>query len=220
MRSRTALATALASVAALAAAPAAYAGHAAAKRTPPRPCQVLRDKSGDGTWDIAPVSSPLIDITSADVATGAKTVAAVLRVASTKVDPTDPVAQLGPTWMLKFQIGVASYAFYRTLDNGLPSTSGGIGTYTWSVKARGVEVARVSETGVASGGLVVSSDATSMRWTIPRSLVPDLAKPKQVLSVFNATTNLSGASADSPDDTTAWVKATYRDRAPSCVAAS
>jgi hypothetical protein len=219
MRSRTALATALASVAALAASPAAYAGHIA-KRTPPPPCQVLRDKSGDGTWDIAPVSSPLIDITSADVATGAKTVAAVLRVASTKVDPTDPVAQLGPTWMLKFQIGVASYLFSRTLDNALPSTSGGIGASTWSVKARGVEVARVSETGVASGGLVVSTDATSMRWTIPRSLVPELAKPKQVLSGFNATTSVFGASADSPDDVTAWVKATYRDRAPSCVAAS
>jgi hypothetical protein len=214
MRSRSGLAAVLAAAAALTSTPAAYAGHAPAKG----PCQVLRDKTGDGTWDWAPLSSPLIDITSADVATGAKTVVAVLRVASTKVDVTDPVAQLGPTWMLKFQIGVASYDFYRTLDNALPSTSGDPGSYTWSVKARGVEVAKVTSSG-ASGGLVVSTDATSMRWTIPRSLVPDLAKSK-VLTVFNATTSVFGGSADSPDDSASWVKATYRDRAPSCVVAA
>ena len=203
---------ALAVVAALAT-PGLPAAHATPTlKKPSAPCNTLPDKTNDADLANTGVTSPLLDIVSADVATGAKTVSAVLRVGSTQPQTTDPIALVGGVeWHLSFHIKNDLYEFLRTLDDVPP------GSYTSSLKVNGTTVARQSGTS-SSGSLVVTTDATSIKWTVPRALVTGLAKPHQVLTQFGAHTAVWGASADYPSDAHLWWTSKYPDRGRSCVA--
>jgi len=59
-------------------------------------------------------------------------------------------------------------------------------------------------------------DGNSLVWTVQRSASPELTRPKLVLRLFRAGSEVESATADSTD----VAKTTYTDRQPSCVPAS
>ena len=115
-----------------------------------------------------------MDIRRVEAAAGKKTVVGVLTLESTQPDAVFALA--GMRWDLSFQVAGAKFAFSRRYD-GLS------GTY------------RNSFTGVAS--VVVKVTSTTITWTVPRSAVPALKKPKTSICMVGATTSIAGQTMDS-----------------------
>jgi hypothetical protein len=194
MRSRPALAAAAALT--LLVAPAVDAV-AKAKPKPKPLCTLLTDITGDGKMNLAPVvSSPALDIVSGDIATGSKTMVAVLRLGSTDYSPAnDPWARSGYDWYLATTSTLGhSYSFTVSL--------GYLGTMT--------PAATVDGQTVAVDFKVVGN---TFQWTMQRKLSPDLSRPKNVLHEFRAGSNVESTSADRALTSTTK----YPDRASSCV---
>jgi hypothetical protein len=177
----------------------------AAVKKPKPLCKIITDESGDGSSrSVGLISSPALDILSADIATGKKTVVAVLRVATTDVK-SDTWIRLGYRWSLSFNIQGINYAFQRQTTTD--KVSGAVtysDTYTVGTNA-----------GPMPAGSVTKMDATSYTWTIPRSAVPGLKKPRQVLNDLQTISYVNGGNADQAATATK-----YPDQYPSCVKAA
>jgi hypothetical protein len=173
-----------------------------AKKPPPKPkpkaCNLLVDATGDGTWSLMPVvKSPALDIVSGDIATGPKYLVAVLRMASTDL-AADTYSNLGYSWTFA-------------------ATSLGV-SYTFSVRT-GIGRTGKPIAGASAGSTGVPFDfkieGSTYKWTVKRSDLPNLARPRNIFSEFRAQTDVESSSADTALTTTTR----YADKAPSCVAA-
>ena len=164
-------------------------------------CNLVVDQAGDGQHRAAPVlSSPTLDLLSGDVASGATTVVAVLRLASADTS-NDPVAKLGIRWSLAFTVDGTDYALTLRRAAGTNDT----------------KTAEMFVEGVAVTPPAFTVSGSSITWTVPRSAFPELATPgTAVFSTFAGMTLLAGGLADTMINGTA----TYPDQAASCVAAA
>jgi hypothetical protein len=162
----------------------------------PAPCHLLTDPEGDGKWSLGGdvVQSPAVDILSADVATGARSIVAVLRVTTTDT-AADPFATLGMSWSVTTEVRGRALVFRATRSYG-PSNA-----------------LRPSVVGASSSsGLTLRTEPGSFVWTLPRSATE--LKPRGTILLQAASTSVGAFSADG-----AQANKTYVDRAPSCVKA-
>lgn len=164
-------------------------------------CNVLPDKADDTTIATpgAPMKSSAHDIRAFDVATGAKTVVVVMKMATANL-ASDPLATGGMAWNASFKIGDVNHAFSRRVGpNGQV----------------------LSETATAGGqpigGLTVKADATSITWTVPRANIAKLKGRNVVLSTFFAGTSSPTLVYDQAPDGGGVSSARYVDRTPSCL---
>lgn len=205
MRTRSVLAAGVAL--ALLVAPATGAVAKTAAKPKPKPkvyCNLLVDAANDGTSSIMPaVHSADLDILSADIATGPKTMVAVLRLGGTNFNASsDPWSFLGYSWKFGAESSLGQvYNFSASVDYGNPVNSG----------------ATVDGVGVHAD-FVVDHVKNTFTWTIKRSDVPSLGRPKNVFHSFYADSYFESASADSTAATPA--SDIYPDKALSCVHAS
>lgn len=210
MKVRTGAALAIALVAA--GAPAA----GAAARVKPA-CQLVVDAAGDATSFGAVPSRDAIDILSADVASGARNLVGVVRLASAASDPT---MAPGATYRLGWTVGgiAQEFALVRYSDGG------SVVTFDPNTGALNDEI---------SAKALVDSASSSITWTLSRKANPQLAKQGAKLGalyvVADAAANLAiprpnpavpsvtiGANIGGGGDEASSGK-TYTDRAPSCV---
>ena len=200
MRTRSLVAT----LAALGLIVAPAAGAATKAKPKPKPhvyCNLLTDDHNDGTWLVPGVKSGGLDIQSGDLATGAKTMVAVLRLGSTDFKTADdPWSTLSYSW---------SFAATSTLGQAYAFTAslGFTGNLTYGASADGH--------GVPVQFKIVGN---TFQWTIQRKDAPDLARPKNIFREFRA----SSAVLSSTADKVAPVPLTdiYPDRGLSCVHAA
>ena len=77
-------------------------------------CNLLTDPKGDATGDAGAANDPVMDIISADVASNAKKITAVLRVQ--KLAATSVNYPLGISWRVNFVIGDTTYTMSAISD--------------------------------------------------------------------------------------------------------
>jgi hypothetical protein len=168
----------------------------AATKVKPKPpiCNMIVDDAGDGASSVGGpvVKSDALDIRGGDVATGAKTLVGVLRLTRTSTN-NDYVTMTGVSWGLTFYIRSNPYTFTRRRNSGVPESY--VDTFSGG-----------------SDKLTTTVTPTEIRWTIPRSVIPDLAKPKIVIESLNAGSSWFTFNADG-----AGSAMKYNDRAPSCL---
>lgn len=187
-----------ASLAALAVTLAVTTAPALAKARPPaKVCNLLTDIPGDGKsatgGDV--IQSPALDVISADVATGAKTLVAVIRVTTTNT-ASDNMALLGMRWTLNTKINGtdANFAVYRT----------------WGT----TDGRTVSVTGAGTAKPVLTIQPNAYVITVDRKAFTAL-KPGAKIAVQAAASFVGVNNAD-----TATSSRVYVDRQPSCVGAA
>jgi hypothetical protein len=175
--------------------------NAASRPKPKTLCNMLSDPSGDGKWKNAPqvVTSPALDVTGGDVATGPKTLVAVMRVTTTDTSSDNFAKTLGYWWKFSAVAGGTRYLF--TVRRSIGPTP----TETWTATVGDVDVP-----------FTHSTTPTSFIWTVKRSDVKAMSRPRQVWMNFTGTSNAMSSTADDADTRTTR----YPDRAPSCVKAA
>ncbi len=187
MRTPTVLLTGLALTLA-----APTASHAA-KKAPPKVCNLVTDKTGDGHNDY-------VDIVSADIATGKTELVAVLRVKTT-TDPTDLLSPLDwYHWSFGATLNGTDYNFERDQKwmHGTPTNGVGVGT--------------------TSPPFTFVKTATTYEWHVKRSDLPSLTKKAgQKFVQIHGVSWYRGSSDDKAASTPATKS--YTDKAPSCVSA-
>jgi hypothetical protein len=168
-------------------------------------CNLVSDKSGDAVFGFAGqgTPAPAFDILSYDVATGQKTLVAVLRLKSTDAK-ADNAAALGLTWTASFHVGDKAYTLERRLG---PQPSGGAVTDTASVD------------GKPMSGVTVNVAPGTITWTVPRADVAPLKAKHAVVTGLFAQSS-SSLSHDWAPDSGTGSNVQYPDRAASCVKAS
>lgn len=173
---------------------------AKAKPKPKVYCNLLTDQANDGNWFVPGVSSAGLDILGGDVATGAKTMVAVLRLRGTNFTPTgDPWSNLGYSWRIGVQSSLGqTYVFNASLHFG--------GTVTGSATVAGAGVPVT---------FAVDTAKNTFTWTLKRSDAKNLARPKNVFHGFYANSYVESSSADSTAPTAP--SNTYPDRGLSCL---
>lgn len=174
----------------------------AAAKPAPKACKQISDAEGDGVVQPTVLSSPTLDILSADISSGKKEVTGTLRLKSAAVE-TDNVARLGEAWNLNFTVSGVKYVFFaRYTGNvaaGTPALTGGL----------------------TVGGSRSDPEATFRRvgndlvWSVVRKAVDGLKKPKTYIEVTSANT---GAGSLSADTALAKPNTKYLDKSPSCLA--
>lgn len=162
-------------------------------------CPMLVDPTGDGRpAAVAPVSSPLWDVLSADVATGPTTLVAVLRLAGLPADPPDSALLNGTAWRMGWTIGTARHSVELRWSFGSL-----VSVYSWS-------------DGAASAGtavpVTIDRAGGTLSWTVPRAAVPGLSGA--TLSGLAAQTLFLSGSVDQ-----SFTLTTYTDGTPGCVSA-
>lgn len=198
---RSLLTITLASLAALPVVLVTAAPANAKHKTPPAPvCPMLSDATGDSRTFGLPAYSPTVDIVSADIASGPTNVHVQLRLASIE---DDLAADMAPRWDVAWSINNTDYMVQ--LRQVLV-----FGTYVGEFYVEQVSAGPVAFT--------VDLATDTITWTIPRTLLPDLATPggtfTQVKSV-TWTLPSAGRSADSATTTE-----TYVDQTVGCISAS
>jgi hypothetical protein len=205
MTRRIALALAAAAVA-VAGAPALAAP---AKPAPKPVCRLVIDDAGDAV--VGTENRPSIDIVSADVASGAKNIVGVIRLASLA---TDPLMSAGATYKLSWQLGTTPQAFslVRYSDGSAEASFQPDGTFGASSSERSVPA-------------VVDATAGTITWSIPRKSNAALKGAGMKFTNLSATTqasfNIRAASVSTSgsflggDD--ASTGKSYVDRSPTCV---
>jgi hypothetical protein len=208
MHTRSSLA--VLAVAALVVTPAAQANTKSqsknnAKSKPKVYCKVLTDKAGDGKSNLSPaVTSKGLDILSADIATGATTMVAVLRLGDTNFSVThDPWAAPGYYWDFATTASTAqSYVFSATRNVDGTVTAG----------------AAVDGSKVTLKSFHIDTTRNTFTWVVDRSVDKMLTQQHIVFKTFRARSEALGATADTAPDQ-APTSNTYPDRASSCVPA-
>jgi hypothetical protein len=157
-------------------------------------CPLLTDAAGD-------VALAEYDLRSADVASGATTVVAVIRVGAIE---TGPQALAPALWALHWRINTTHYSAWVRRDAGT-------GTYAPFFAAK---------PGTSAHGVTVAVDPTAASFTItvPRTALPDLATPGQTFADVDASTSLT--TVGGTDFDTAVTSQTYVDGTAGCVPAA
>jgi len=202
MRARSVLA--VIAVIALVAAPAAGA---TTKKKPAVKtyCNLLVDQSGDGT--IVPgVTSKGLDIVGGDLATGKKTMVAVLRLSDTDFSQShDPLSTFEYAWSF-----AATSSYSQSYSFTAKYYSGSL-TYGASVDGAPVTVTKFT----------VNHSNNTFTWVINRSVDKTLTRKNTVFRGFRGQSEVFGSSSsDSAPNNQATMKSTYPDMGKSCVAAS
>jgi hypothetical protein len=163
-------------------------------------CNLVTDEEGDGTHHASGLSSPVLDIKSVDVATNGKKVAAILRLKSLTMSNTDPLTLGQVDWSVYFQISGTNYEFTYRKGSGTNPTSSANFT-----------------AGNSSAKPDVKFDAATatITWSVARSAVANLKRPKQSLVQIGGTTSWMGGNADGAGPSPKNVK--YPDLYPSCL---
>jgi hypothetical protein len=203
----------LAAIAALALIAAPAAANAKAKpkpKTVKKYCSLLVDDGkNDGKSDVyAFESSPSLDIISGDIATGPKTMVAVLRLASTDFNiATDHwAATLGYDWSFATSSNYGQkFTFKAKFDQ-----------YQMDASKALTGSADIDNAGVTLKSFKVDTSAHTFTWVIDRSVDKTLTRKNTVFKQFRANDNSFGASADGAPNQNP-TSASYPDRALSCV---
>jgi hypothetical protein len=189
-------------VALLVCASLAGAGAAGAATKAAPVCNIVTDDKGDGSF-VATPNSKALDVVSADIATGAKTVTAVIRVDGMG---SDPATTLGVEYKLNFTVGGMSQFLRYQNSTGLGETfdygdqSGANGGSTSKGTADGVVDA-------AKGTITISA---------PKSEFAGMKGGTATEIIARSYVSL-GALFESAD--TATGNKPYKDLTPSCLAA-
>lgn len=167
-------------------------------------CNLLVDKVDDAS--VRPEAASVyknkpLDIRSFDVATGKKTLVAVLRVGSTKPADDPITSAAGLTWTVNFTVKESKYAFSRKLD--------GSGKPTDTATADGAPLSGVS----------VAMTGDTITWTAPRAAISKLRGSGVKIGGFFVRASTPGVFDQAPDTGYASEN-TYADGAKSCVKAS
>jgi hypothetical protein len=186
----------------LAAASPAHAG-----RSHARACNLIRDKRGDATGpfgqNLGPsLADPAVDVLSADIATNASRLTAVIRVAG---DPRTAATSSpsGRYWFVHFS--VAGHDFEAFADSGL--ATGGYGVR---------EVGEQQLPGAHNGTGSLSNGAVSI--TVPLTALRDRrATVRAGSSLFTGLAAVSGRTTDTGPADLAPIGDPYRAGTPSCV---
>jgi hypothetical protein len=185
----------------------AVTGTGVASAAPRRPavkpvCTIVTDVKGDGSVAATP-NSKALDIVSADIATGPKTVTGVIRVDGMG---SDPATTLGVEYKINFTVGdVSQYLRYQN--------STGLGeTYDYGDQS-GTNGGSTSK-GAASGS--INPATGEITFTAPKSDFPGLKGGTATAIV--ARSYVSAGAVFEPADT-ATGTTPYKDLTPSCVAA-
>lgn len=195
MRSRTLILAALA-VAVAATSPAV----AAPRRAPVKVCNLMTDAKGDGTWNFGAgvVTSPALDIHSADIATGRNELVAVLRIQTLDTANDNWRKALGYEWAFGANGSGTRYEFKMRRGIGPNPTD------IWEVT---VGDTRPKFTSQIVGNTLV--------WRLQRKDVPALNRAKLFWTDFGANTKALSSTADNASNP----NSKYNDKAPSCVVA-
>ncbi len=184
----------------LAAAAVALAGSAVpVVAAPPKAtptCNLVKDGEGDGgvfEYGGVTVNSPPLDIMTADIATGARTVVATIKVVSLDMDPqATPTA----TYRFWFMVKATEYNF------GLVRDWQGSTEFSFSA-------------GSATGSIDPATN--TIKFSTARSNVKALAARGQKFTELRATSASSGSVTLSADSANAHPSFAYVDRTPSCL---
>lgn len=167
----------------------------------PLPCKQISDSDGDGTINPIGLSSPALDILSADVSTGRNEVTAILRLKSAAVE-NDNYLKGGAIWNFNVTAGGIKYSFHANWPSAVrvdpPALSGGL-------------TAGSNESVPAATFRRVGNDFV---WTVSRAAVPVLKKAKQYILVTAAS---SGADSLSADAAFAKTNTKYLDKSVTCL---
>jgi hypothetical protein len=163
-------------------------------------CPLFVDVLGDGASPLLPaLRSDQLDIVSGDVASGATSVVAVLRLKSLA---PDTVTTFGGVWAVRWTINGNQYSVSVRRD----------------VHGEYAALFLGGSAGVLPGVTIDVANAT-ITWTLPRTALPDLATAGQTFSGIAATTYLMlGTVYTNADE--AVTSQTYVDQTAGCVAAS
>jgi hypothetical protein len=179
------------------------AGAAAKPPAKPKPvCNLVTDETGDGSFIVTP-NAKALDVVSADIASGAKTVKAVIRVAGMESHPT---TALGVEYKINFTVGgVSQFLRYQN--------STGLGEYYDFGDQSGTNGGSVSN-GDADGAIDKAKGTITI--TAPKSAFPGMKNGTATDIVVRSYVSL-GAVFEEADDAVGTKP--YKDMTPSCVAA-
>lgn len=167
-----------------------FAGAASAKPAPAPSCNLLVDDKGDAKFlGVAP-NDPNLDIVSADLASDAKTVTAVLRLAS--FAPTDPQSPLGRGYYVLFSAVGSAFPIYFNMQ-----ITPDVTRFAWGdLETLATGSGRYVKKGDATG--VIDAAKAEIRISVPVAEVKTLGKvaPGSKLSSITASaTAVLGTSA-------------------------
>ena len=163
------------------------------------PCKQISDVEGDGT--VLGLSSPALDILSADISSGRKEVTATLRLKSAAVEG-DNYLRGGAIWNFNVTAGGVNYSFYARWPSAVTVTPPAL------------------YGGLTAGNNPSSPAATFRRvgndflWTVSRAAVPALKKAKAYILVSGAS---SGANSFSADSASPKPNTKYLDKSVTCL---
>lgn len=164
-------------------------------------CPMLADATGDAGAFAGPIYSSNVDIVSADLASGATTVAGQLRVAD--LTP-NLLGSLAPRWDLRWQINGTDYmAQVRRVV--------AVNTYVGEFYVENVSAGPVPFT--------IDEANDTISWSIPRTLIADLATPGGTFTAIKAVTFTLPSVANSASDVGTTTE-TYVDQTAGCISAS
>ena len=191
-------------LAALAAAALALPAQAATSGTL---CLQITDATGDSSFNGAPLAPASLDILSADIATGAQNLVAVLRLKSLTAEP--------------YQATGTSYSFEFTLGGAAQKLG-------YAVSATGTSIATYTPAGLGSdvpAKATLDTAAATITWTVPRKSVAGLKTKGAKLTglgvsaspaVFVESGGSSFSFVGNPADTASTSKS-YTDGTKTCV---
>lgn len=174
---------------------------AASKKPAAKPvCNLVTDPKGDGSF-IATPNSKALDVVSADIATGAKTVTAVIRVDGMG---SDPQTTLGVEYKINFTVGGMSQFLRYQRSTGLGET------YDYGDQS-GTNAGSVSK-GTADGAIDTAKGTITI--SAPKSEFAGLKGGTATAIVAKSYLSL-GALFETADTATGTTP--YKDLTPSCV---
>ena len=165
-------------------------------------CNIVTDDKGDGTLIATPNAKPL-DIVSADIATGKKTVTAILRLDGLG---SDPMTTLGVEYKINFTVGGVSQFLRYQNSTGLGET------YDYGDQS-GANAGSTSK-GTADGAIDVAKGTITI--SAPKSEFAGMKGGTATEIVARSYVSL-GALFEAAD--TAEGAVPYKDLTPSCLAA-
>ena len=160
-------------------------------------CPLVSDAFNDGAWLTPSIQSPTFDIRSLDLASGATTLVAVLRVGALPSGQTGGPFGFGQKYIVAWDIGSTFYAVEARFSGS-------------SV------ISRFTVGGVDAGAAPLALDPSTgtLTWTLARGNVPGLTGA--TLELPRAVSSWMGTSTDNAIDATA----TYVDGTAGCVPAA
>ena len=149
---------------------AAGAAHAATKPKPKPVCNLIKDDKGDGAGLIN--NQDGLDVLTADIASDAKNITAVIRLAGAPVGAANPDAPEGAAYYFVFSHPKAQYPLWVAASSGIT------GSYTYSMgdvepSPTGGDLFQ-TKTGTVTGHI----DGNNITITVARSVLGSLADVK------------------------------------------